>query len=97
MLRHVQATCRYSDKALMAARDPEIMGCSAVQPQIVRDQTLGNERVFLEKLSQQFQRGMLVSLGLDQHVKDLAFGVDGAPYKHHAAVDLQINFIQMPD
>src|ERR1700690_2794602 len=39
---------------------------------------------------------MLVSLGLDQHIEDLAFGVDGAPQIDHAASDLQINFIQMP-
>jgi hypothetical protein len=30
---------------------------------------------------------MLVPLGLDQHIKDLAFGVDGAPEIDHASVD----------
>jgi hypothetical protein len=40
---------------------------------------------------------MLLSLGLDQHVEDLAFGVDGASEIDHAAIDLQIDFVQMPD
>ena len=40
---------------------------------------------------------MLVSLGLDQHIEDLALGVDGAPQIDHSAGDFQIDFIQMPD
>jgi hypothetical protein len=39
---------------------------------------------------------MLVSLGLDQHVEDLAFGVDGAPEIEHSAVDFQIDLVKMP-
>jgi hypothetical protein len=37
---------------------------------------------------------MLVSL--DQHVEDLALGVDGAPQTDHPAIDFQIDFVQMP-
>jgi hypothetical protein len=33
---------------------------------------------------------------MDQHVEDLAFGIDGAPKIDHAAIDFQIDFIQMP-
>jgi hypothetical protein len=33
---------------------------------------------------------MLVLLGLDQNIEDLAFGVDGAPQIDHASVDFQI-------
>ena len=32
----------------------------------------------------QFQRGVLVALGLDQHIQNLALGVDGAPQVNHA-------------
>ena len=39
---------------------------------------------------------MIVSLGLDQHVEDLAFGVDGAPEIEHSAVDFQIDLVKMP-
>jgi hypothetical protein len=35
------------------------------------------------------------SFSLDQHVEDLAFGVDGSPQVDHAAVDFQIDFVQM--
>ena len=31
------------------------------------------------KLAHQFQSGMLVALGLDRHIENLALGVDGAP------------------
>jgi hypothetical protein len=48
-------------------------------PQIVRDQSIGDESAFLQEFAHQFQRGMLVSLELDQHVKDLALSVNGAP------------------
>ena len=37
------------------------------------------ETVFLQQLAHELQRGMLVALGLDQHIEDLAFGGDGAP------------------
>jgi hypothetical protein len=38
---------------------------------------------------------VLVSMGLDQHIKDLAFGVDGRPDIDHAAVDFQIDLIEI--
>ena len=38
----------------------------------------------------------LVPFRLDQHIEDLAFGVDGAPQVDHAAIDLEIDLIQMP-
>ena len=41
--------------------------------------TLRGDGIFLQKLAHQFQRGVLVALGLDQHVENLALGVDGAP------------------
>ncbi len=44
----------------------------------------------------QFQRGMLVSLGLDQHIEDLALSVDGPPKVDHSAVDFQIDLVEMP-
>jgi hypothetical protein len=39
---------------------------------------------------------VLVSLGLDQHIEDLAFGVDGPPKVDHSAVDFQIDLVRMP-
>jgi hypothetical protein len=63
----------------MAGAYPKIMSGSDVRAQIVSDPLIGDEPVFLQKSTHQFQRGMLVSLGLDRHVKHLALGVNGAP------------------
>ena len=38
---------------------------------------------------------MLVSLGLGQHVEDLALGVDGAPQIDHAPGNPEINLVKM--
>ena len=40
---------------------------------------VGREAVFLQKVAHQFQRGMLVSLGFDQHIENFALGVNGSP------------------
>ena len=63
----------------MQVVDAEFEGRCAVGPQIIRDQSLRNDRVFPQKLAHQFQRGVLAALGLDQHIQNLALGVDGAP------------------
>ena len=55
-----------------------------------RDQSLRNKGILLEELAHQFQRRVFVSLGLDQHIEDLAFRVDGPPKVDHSAVDFQI-------
>ena len=39
---------------------------------------------------------MLVSLGLDQHIEDLTFGIDGPPKVDQSAIDFQIDLVQMP-
>jgi hypothetical protein len=39
---------------------------------------------------------VLVSLGMDQHIEDLALGVDGPPKVDHTAVDFQIELVEMP-
>ena len=80
----------------MPVLDPQIAGRGAIGPQVVGDHPIWNEAIFLQKLAHQFQRSVLVSFGLDQHIEDFAFGVDGAPQIDHAARDFQIDFIQMP-
>src|SRR5271165_5496611 len=78
------------------AFDPQVPGRGAVRSQVVGDQPLRNKGILLQELAHQLQRGMLVSLGLDQHIKDLAFGVDGSPKVDHSAVDFQIDLVEMP-
>src|SRR5215469_6636879 len=82
--------------ALMTALDPELADRRTIRAQVVGDHSIGNEAVFLEKLAHQFQRGALVPLGLDQHVKHLTLRIDSAPEVDHAAGDFQIRLIQMP-
>ena len=81
----------------VATFNPESARGGAIRAQVVGDRSIGNEGVFLQKFAHQFQRGGLVSLGLDKHVEDLAFRVDGAPQVDHASVDFQIRFVRVPN
>jgi hypothetical protein len=65
--------------ALMVGANLKIMGGGAIRAQIVSDQSIEDETPFLQ-FAHQFQRGMLISLGLDQ--PGLALG--GAPQIDHA-------------
>ncbi len=78
------------------AFDPKLPGRGAVRSQVVGDQPLWNKDILLQELAHQLQRGKLVSLGLDQHIEDLAFGVDGSPKVDRSAVDFQIDLVEMP-
>src|SRR5476651_222357 len=69
---------------LMVAVDPKVVGGGAIGAQVVRDQSIGNEAVFLQKFSNPFQRGMLVSLGLDQHIEDWRVGLAQRPERARA-------------
>ena len=64
---------------------------SAVRLQVVGDQPIGNEVIFLQQLAHQFQRRVLVSPGPNQDIEDLAFGVDRAPEIDYPAVDFQVD------
>ena len=39
---------------------------------------------------------MLIAFRLNQHVENLAFGVDGAPQVDHTAINLEVDLVQMP-
>jgi Glutamine synthetase, beta-Grasp domain len=56
-----------------------------------------DKAIFLQKLAHEFQRGALVPFRLDQHIEDFALGVDGSPQVDHAAIDFQIDLVEMPD
>ena len=82
--------------SLVALRDPQITGCSPIRSEIIRDEFVGDKAVFLQKLAHEFQCRPFVPFRLDQHVEDLALGIDGAPKIDHAAIDFQIDLVQMP-
>src|SRR5260370_2965780 len=81
---------------LMVLVDPEVACGGAIRPQVVSDQSIGNEAVFLEQLSYELHCGPVVPFRLDEHVEDLALGVDGGPQVDQAAIDLELDLIQMP-
>ena len=83
--------------ALMTALDPKVARRRAIRAQVVGNHSIGNEAVFLEELAHQFQRGVFVSLGLDQHVEDFTLRIDGALQIDRAAGNFQVHLIQMPD
>ena len=87
--------CSSTDRA-HGGRYPKIMRSGSIRAQIARDQSIGDEPAFLEEFAHQFQHDTLVSLGLDQHVEDLALGVDSAPQIDHAPGNLEINLVKMP-
>ena len=82
--------------ALVAFCDPKLTGCSSIRSQVICDQLVWDKAIFLQKLAHEFQRRPLVPFRLDQHIEDLALGVDGAPQIDHAAIDFQIDFVKMP-
>src|SRR5271165_7610162 len=80
----------------MAAFDPKLPDRGAVLSQVVSDQLLRNKGILLQKLAHQFQRGVLISFGLDQHIEDLALSVDSPPKVDRSAVDFQIDLVELP-
>jgi hypothetical protein len=54
----------------------------------------GTKAYFFRSLRTQFQSGVLVALGLNQHIENL--DVDCAPQIRHPPIDLQIDFVKVP-
>jgi hypothetical protein len=63
----------------MVLLDAEVAGSSAIRPQVVSDQSIGNEAVFLEQLTHELQCGMLIPFRLDQHIEGYCHVVDPGP------------------
>jgi hypothetical protein len=83
--------------AFMAFCDSKITGRSPIRSEVICDELVWDKAIFLQKLAHEFQRGALVPFRLDQHIEDLALGVDGSPQIDHAAIDFQIDLVEMPD
>jgi hypothetical protein len=81
---------------LVAFCDSKMTGRSGIRSEIIRDELVWDKAVFLQKLAHEFQCRPFVPFRLDQHVEDLTLGIDGAPNLDHAAIDFQIDLVQMP-
>ena len=69
--------------------DAKITRGGMVGSQIVRDQNLRHEAIFLQELPHQFERRCLIPLGLDQDVQNFSFAIDGAPEIDQASIDFR--------
>ena len=63
----------------MLMRDPKIARRGVVGSQIVGDQILWQEAIFLQELAHQFQRCGFIPFGLDQDIQNFSFAIDGPP------------------
>jgi len=81
---------------LVAFCDSKMTGCGGIRSQLICDELVWDKAIFLQQLAHQFKRRPFVPPSLDQHVEDLALGVDGAPQIDHPAIDFQIDFVQVP-
>jgi len=79
--------------AFMAFSDSKITGCSSIRSEIICDELVGDKAIFLQQLAHQFESRPLV----DQHIKNFTLGIHGAPEVDQATIDLEIDFIEMPD
>ena len=86
----------FPSSALMPAFNPKIARRRAIRPQVVRDQPIRNERIFLQKLAHQFQRCSTCFVWAGPARRGPRPGVDRAPDEDHSAIDFQIDLIQMP-
>ena len=80
----------------MSSFDPKLSSRGAVGSQIIGDQPLGGEGILFQELAHQFQRGVLVSLGLDQHIEDFTSASTARQKVDHSAVDFPIDLVEVP-
>ena len=71
-----------SEAPIVRAREAQLPESRAVGPQLVGDQQLRCEALFLEQLANQPKRRLRIAPTLNEHVEDLALVVDGAPQIH---------------
>src|SRR5450631_72180 len=83
--------------AFMMLCDSKMTCCSPVRTQIICDELVWDKAIFLQKLAHEFQRRPLVTSALDQHVKNFALGIHSAPEVDQTTIDLETDFVEMPD
>ena len=79
----------------MVAFDPKIRTAALYDRKSSVTNSLRNEGILLQELAHQFHRGVLVSLGLDEHIEDFGLSVDGPP-KETIQPSFSDNLVEMP-
>ena len=82
---------------LVAFCDSKMTGRGGIRSQLICDELVWDKAIFLQQLAHQFKRCPFVSPGLDQNVEHFTFGIHGTPEVDQAAIDLEIDFVEMPD
>jgi hypothetical protein len=72
----------FSKASIMTAGEAQLPESRAVRAQLVGDQQLRCEALFLEYFAHQPECRLRISPTLNEHLEDLAFMVDGAPQIH---------------
>jgi hypothetical protein len=81
--------------ALMPAFDSSSRAAAPYDCKSSVTNRLGAKAYFFRSLRISFSV-VLVSLGLDQHIKDLAFCINRSPKVDHSAIDFHIDLVEMP-
>ncbi len=81
---------------VMAVCDSKMTGCGGIRSQLICDELVGDKAIFLQQLAHQFKRRPFVPPSLDQHIKNFALGIHGAPEVDQATIDLEVDLIEMP-
>ena len=80
----------------MRAAQTQLPESRTVGAQLVGDQQLRCEALFLEQLAHQPECRLCISPTLNEHVEDLALVVDGAPQVHPLAGDPNDHLVELP-
>ena len=81
-LMGVFSTIVFSEALIMRAGQAQLPESRAVGAQLVGDQQLRCEALFLEQLAQQPECRLRIATALNEHVENFALMVDGAPQVH---------------
>ena len=85
-----------SEAPIMRAGEAQLPERRAIGAQLVGDQQLRCEALFLEQLAHQPECRLRISPTLNEHVEDLALVVDGAPQVHLFPVDPDDHLVEVP-
>jgi hypothetical protein len=82
-----------SETPIMRTGEAQLPESRAVGAQLVGDQQLRREALFLEQLAHQPECRLRISPTLNKHVENLALVVDGAPQVHPLPGDPDDHFV----
>ena len=76
--------------------EPHLLESRRVGLEMVGDEMAWGKALLLQELAHQFLGSAFVPAGLDQAVKNLAFGVDSSPQLHPLSANRDEHLVQMP-